>query len=569
MSFDWQTEEDNDWDEQEWRDKPVTAVSPKPPWRTILLITILLAVAAGFIYQQVNKRVASATSTAESDIFSTHNLLSQAAANHDAQLGKVVLSGRDLGWSRVQSNLLTEGLFYEYSGLRLMLPEDTAAFDPLSREDERFIELTLDPDLRGAELAYARDFVALTDDGLQTVTLQQTAVYRLGKTRWLLSPPMESFWGEWQTLELDNLTTIYPQRDEELLLELSADLQTLLTDACEKLPELNCSPNDTIQIRFDTNPESVLETADPANLYDGNLRLDLPTPTLIGLPIDSDGYEALRNAYGAKMVAALIGQSVGYDCCDHAPLFEAIVTYQLAELGLATWPETVETQAALAENGVHTDKLFPYWNSDDFSFIDDEDSVQLFGFVDFLLKEFLPQQTAVTILTQLESASSYQGWLGALADSDINNAVGLASLISREWWFYVLTQLEETAVSNPPIPFPAQDLQLSCTSNGRLSFTPSELSNSEIYRYQLENDSWTEELAYQGFGFFNPLPQDEGVILQLLENEAEQWQTVLWQNGVGVGIIDAENESSISLGQADPDGRFLLYYLLPSSEQDS
>lgn len=560
MSFEWQTEEDSDWDEQAWRDKPVTAVSPKISWRLILVIAILLAGAAGLIYQQINRRLNEATTTVESDIFAAHNLLSHAAANDDLQLGKTVLSGRDLGWSLVQSDLLSEGMLFEPAGLGLRLPEETAAFDPLSREDERFIDLTLDPDLRGAELAYVRDFLALTDDGMQTVTLQQTAVYRQGETRWLLAPPLEPFWGEWQTVELDKLTVIYPQRDEELLLQISADLQDLLKETCSELPELDCSLDVPVQIRFDTNPESLLETADPGNLYDGNLRLDLPTPTLVGLPIDNAGYGALLKAYGINMISALIGHSVGYECCDNAPMFQAIVTYQLSELGLAIWPVTVETQAALANAGVHSDNLFPYWNSDDFSLIEDENSDQLFGFVDFLVKEFAPHQSPLAILAQLNTAQAYQTWLRTLFGSDINAPFGLTDFITREWWFYAVTQSEETAVSNPPIPFPVQDLQVSCISNGFTS-PASGPPQTELYRYQLTNDQWTKEFSYGGLAFFNPMPQDDGVILQLVEiSESQQWQTLLWQDGTGIEMADAETDFSISLGQVDPNGRYLLYY---------
>ncbi|MCP4418501.1 MAG: hypothetical protein GY805_17930 [Chloroflexi bacterium] len=560
MSFDWQTDEDNNWNDREWRGKPETAVSSPPPWRNILLIVILLAISSTLIYQQVNKRLVAATTAVESDIFATHNLISKAAANNDAVLGKAVLSGRDFGWSRVQADLLSQGLFYEHAGLNLMLPEETAAFAPLSREDERFIELALDPDLRGAELTYARDFVALTDDGIETVTLQQTAVYRQGESRWLLAPPLEQFWGEWQTLELDNLTTIYPMRDEELLFQLSNDLQTLLAETCDALPNLDCAPDPPIQIRFDINPESLLETADLANLYDGNLRLNLPTPSLVGLPIDNDGYEALRQAYAVTLISALIGQSVGYDCCHHAPMFQAILTYQLSELGLAIWPVNAETQAALANSGVHTEMLYPYWNSDDFSLIYDEESQRLFGFVDFLLKEYASHETSLAILEQVNDVQEYQSWLRRMSGEDINVPFGLNDTISRNWWFYAMTQTEETTVSNQSISLPAQDLQISCIGNGFTSFD-SDSPETELHRYQFANDSWSEEFFYSGLAFFNSLPQDDGIILQLVEvSETQQWQTLLWRNGTGVEMSDEENALSISLGQVDPNGRYLLYY---------
>ena len=559
MSFDWQTEEDSDWDEDAWQEKPETAVSSKPPWRTILLVVLLLALAGGVIYQQIIRRLDNATSSVELDIFAAHNLMGRAAANQDVDLGKTVLSGRDMGWSLIQSDLIAAGFLYEHPGLRLVLPEDTTAYAPLSREDERFIDLTLEPDLNGAELLYARDFQALTDDGVETVTLQQTAVYRRGETRWLLSPPLEAFWGDWQTLELDGISFVYPLRDEALLLQLAPDLQTLLDETCQTLPELSCSTQNPVQIRFDTNPESLLETADPANLYDANLRLNLPTPTLVGLPVDNDGYEALRNAYGANMVSALVGQTVGYSCCRHAPMFQAVLTYQLSELGLTEWPVTQEIQAALANGGVHVEMLFPYWSSEDFFMLNDENSWQLFGFVDFLMKQHTPQETPLAILGQMINSNAYQSWLVSLSEETFGAPFGSVDTISRDWWFYALTQSETTAVSSQPISLPAQDLQVGCLGGSR--FNDVDFGQTSLYRHVLGNNSWIEELDHPGLAFFNPLPQDNGVVLQLIEEAEDQvWQTVLWRNGTGTVMMDPDDAYSISLGQVDPNGRFLLYY---------
>ena len=128
MSFDWQTEEDNDWDEQSWQEKPETAVSPQTPWRTILIILILLSVAGVIIYQQVTDRLDETTLAVESDIFASHNLLSRSAANLDGDLGKAVLSGRDKGWSQVQTNLIGNGLFYENPTFGLALTYATTSY---------------------------------------------------------------------------------------------------------------------------------------------------------------------------------------------------------------------------------------------------------------------------------------------------------------------------------------------------------------------------------------------------------------------------------------------------------
>lgn len=567
MSFDWQTEEEGGWDDQPWQEKPLLARSPKFPWRAIVVVAVLLAAVGVMVYRQVTRRIDEATTAVESDIFAAHNLLSRAAAGQDAALGKAVLSGRDLGWSQTQTDLLENGLFYQSPELGLRLPEDSTAFEPLFREDERFIDLIVAPDLNSAELLYARDFLALTEDGLETVTLQQTAVYRRGESRWLLSPPLEDFWGEWQTEELENLTVVYPERDTAVMVELIPMLQQLLADTCATLPELAC--RDPLRIRFDTDPESLLEVADPANLYDENLRLNLPTPTLVGLPIGKDGYEALRIAYGKNVVSALIGHSLAYNCCRHAPVYQAILTYQLSELGLSEWPMTPEMYAQLAADGVYTDVLFPYWGSQDFADLQDENGRYLFAFVDFLVQR---QMSPVVLIQSMDSRQNFSSWLGEVSESFLAPSLmaNPAQEISRDWWFFTMSQSEMLASAEQPIPLPAQDLQIICTDN--LDFSM-DLQESQLFRYELGSETWQEEYTSLGMAFFNPLPRDNGVILQLVQaTEDQYWETLWWHNGEATQVVTAEDVLSISLGQMDPNGRFLLTYtgleedMLPASQ---
>ncbi len=567
MSFDWQTEEDGGWEDPTWHEKPVVAKSPRPRWWTLVVVLVLLAVAGVVVYRQVNRRIDEATTAVESDIFAAHNVLSRAAAGQDADLGKAVLSGRDLGWSQTQTSLLAAGLFYEQPGLGLRLPEGDAAFAPLFREDERFMDLVVAPDLNSAELLYARDYLALTDEGLETVTLQQTAVYRRGQNRWLLAPPLEAFWGEWQTEALDNLTFVYPLRDEAVVLELIPLLQKLLADSCDIVTELDCATS--IQVRFDTDPESLLETADPTNLYNDNLRLDLPTPTLVGLPINNDGYEALANAYGKSVVSALLGDSLGYNCCRHAPVYQAILTYQLSELGLAEWPVTHETYVRLASDGVHTDLLFPYWSSQDFADTTDNNSHYLFGFIDFLVQRNVPP---TALIQSMERTQSYSSWLRNAVEAFMSPSLGSNSVeeLSRDWWFFAMTQSEVLSMAEQPIPLPAQDLQLICMNEFSQAM---DTQQSQLFRYELGSETWVDELASLGMAFFNPLPNDNGVILQLIQPSEEQyWATLWWHNGAGIELKPAEDAFSISLGQMDPNGRFLLTYtgideeVLPASQ---
>jgi hypothetical protein len=240
-------------------------------------------------------------------------------------------------------------------------------------------------------------------------------------------------------------------------------------------------------------------------------------------------------------------------------MFQALMVYQLSEIGLAHWPVTQQIQRDLANTGVHTELVFPHWNSRVFSSINDEESWQLFGFIDFLLKQHVPRASAMELMAQIIDARVYQSWLVSLTDELEYRSFSFDEIntISRDWWFYALTQSEATAVSSQPISLPAQDLQVGCAGGPAWE----EGMHTLLYRYQLANDTWEQEFDYSGLAFFNPLPQDNGVILQLIEVSEEQyWQTLLWQNGRSVELMNIDEIYSISLGQMDPNGRFLLSY---------
>src|SRR5690606_4111558 len=83
--------------------------------------------------------------------------------------------------------------------------------------------------------------------------------------------------------------------------------------------------------------------------------LELPAPTLVGLPVEGDaqmqaaGYEALRDGYARHILDAAIAQAVNWDCCDNALLFNILLEYQLGELEIADWPiDTADHQRVLA-----------------------------------------------------------------------------------------------------------------------------------------------------------------------------------------------------------------------------
>ncbi|MCP4362005.1 MAG: hypothetical protein GY796_28675 [Chloroflexi bacterium] len=550
-NFDWQTEDDSSW---ELNEQPAqeTAVSPSRSWRTLTLILLLGIVAATVIYGQFNRRIAAQTAVIEADILSTHNLINRAIAKNDREILSPLLSGRDLAWTHTQEQLFQQHLFYDRPPFGLHLAEEFSSGGNLTMDDPHFGGIIVASDLNAAELQVWQPYQ--TDEG-QPIMLAHTAVYRRGRSRWLLSPPEDAFWGDWQTLERPSLSIVYPARDAEIVERLADDLSDFIAQNCESIEGLTCDDDLKIQLRFDTDPQSLAAITDPAALYSANLRLNLPTPTLVGLPADDVGYEALQHGYAAPLLASLITADVGWHCCVHASLYQAIMEYELSRQGLRPWPVTAVTQAQVINNGVAPEMIFPYYLDKTFDNLADEDSWQLYAFVDFLMQGH-PHLESVALLEQLTTSLSFNRWLTDLFDMDRGQSSVLQESLSRDWWLFAHAQMLASQGTRP-ISYPEQDIQLSCVNQ------ISDMPQATLNRYLLDGEEWQVEHSMEGYIFINPLPQDDALVVQLIEFNEERWRTQLWQDGHSRDVLPAADDTFdmvLSLGQTDPDGKNLVVY---------
>lgn len=549
-NFDWQTEEDDEWDAEPFS-PPSPRLRRRFPWRMAVIIVGLLMLAGGVLYWQVGQRAAAANDAAEADLLSTYNLVNRVVAVQDVDLLSPLLSGRDMSWARDQEGLVAEGLFYDRAALGL-----TAVAPPpvLSIEAERPYTLTLSPNLDAAELTFTQPYLAEVTG--EEVVLAHTAVYRLGRERWLLAPPESEFWGEWQTTEAGGITFIYPERDAGLVERLAQDLAARLEEICQGEVDFACPPLSDLQMRFETGPASLQKVTDPTEIYARNLQLKAPAPTLAGLPLDEAGYEALLTGYTRLLAAAVIADGVGYECCDQAPLFQALLDYQLYRLGLRAWPVTRETYKQVATNDLGLFAIGGFWAANDFARLQEGEAWQAYAFVDFLATENRSLSPA-DLLRGLLAASSFNQWLMALSVESYDGAL-LQNGLAQSWWLYAQARLQETA-KPPSLSPPAQDLQLICTRPSPQGNNP---GHAELYRLHWQDGRWqvASELQFPGFIFFNPLPDDSGLVLQGIDYENDRWRTIIWQDGTGFDLPTGEVQISLSLGQTDPHGRYLLIY---------
>ena len=109
----------------------------------------------------------------------------------------------------------------------------------------------------------------------------------------------------------------FPERDEEVGRRLAADLESIVAAACNQIEGLLCSGEIKLYVNLVSNPQLLIDLIDPSSRLEDGPDIFLPAPTLIGVPADNTGYQALLRAYGERVVATFIAQSTGWICCHH------------------------------------------------------------------------------------------------------------------------------------------------------------------------------------------------------------------------------------------------------------
>jgi len=347
MSFDWQTE-DRDWEEREpprhGRPRPADlpplnealfdapeeaddgAAPARRGRRTLFLLAAaaLLVALAAVLYWQLERRAVAAQTRLTAEIAASHQTVLDAAARGDGELFVSFLSGRDRPWAEAQEKLVRDGRFVDRAAFGLaLLP--AAPISPT---------VSLSPDLRAAELTLPQAYEVAVGNGLtETVALQQTAVYRLGPDRWLFAPPDEAFWGETAVLVYRYLQITYPARDADVAEPLARDIDAALAELCRDVD--NCAQ---INLVLSTNPASFIAYDRPISTWTGGSEIVMPTPTLFGRPLDDAGQSALTRVYAARVISAAAANASGWQCCDDALFYGALLNAQLYRLGLRPWP---------------------------------------------------------------------------------------------------------------------------------------------------------------------------------------------------------------------------------------
>ena len=284
--FDWVTE-----DETEWPGEAAAEKRPKkrPSWQFPLIILVVLALTIGGLYSIINRRADAAEEAIKDDVRRTHELMLEAADEGDVELFTTFLSGANSRWLELQRETVDQKRFDETPWLGFRLDERPYRLD----------EVTLSPTLDEATVTYTRWYENGEMVGGE-FALQHTVIYRRGEDRWLLAPPVADFWGREITIRNAQLTLAYPERDETPARRLAGDLLSSLPQICDELRSGECPDGWRIEVQLDTGLETKIFPARIEGDFD-DLTLVLPTPSLLGVPLDGVGYDALLQSYQARL----------------------------------------------------------------------------------------------------------------------------------------------------------------------------------------------------------------------------------------------------------------------------
>lgn len=547
MSFEWKTEEEND---EQWQEQVADTARRSSPrrrhWLALLLTLVLAGSAAFLLYREGQQRIEESASLLEEDVLSSHRLGETAQAQGDLELFTTILSGRLPVWTQAQKERLEAGILYAQTARILGLE---SVVDGTSVP-----QVSFSPDLREATVTTEYAYLLPDRTISETVTLAQTTVYRQGTNRWLLSPPeAPHFWGPWRTRERAYVTLTYPTRDETIALRLARDLDEKVAEMCNRL---DCPDEFQVRVRLERAPYSLLPLLDPEAVLTGRRTVVLPTPTLVGLPIDEAAYEALFNGYARRLLTALMVDLGDWECCEDGLFQQALLYRQLVALGVAPEPLTPVKYLSLLDQVPDRQQL-QLWRREDDPVADPATiPAGVYAYLDFLLAR--QESDLFTLYSQLESVLAT--WI------DQKQLEGEA-----EWVAFLQRRVEraQAEVRMPPgLSWPDQDLLLLCTADADPS-EPSSAPATALYRYHPPSGEWTKErdVGHQ-FVMLTILPADDGFFLALQDFAAEadvfHIETYLERVGeepVFVAGSEENPEAIIPWWWGDPPGEGLLAYV--------
>lgn len=533
--FEWRTGEEGG-----WVDKP--RYSGRPPasqgrrwWVALLLLSLLGLAGTAVLYRQTMKRVEVATAQTEAEILNTHNLLMSAAENRDLDLFQTLLSGRDLEWVEQQFERVRRGAFVQ----RVLFDQiKSVSHGSISPTHTQALEIIIADDFLAAELTYPVSVVFNVGEGVEeTVTLRQTAQYRLGRNGWLYAPLDDAFWGQWEAVTFDRIHLIVSERDEPFAEKLGEQLNRLLEQLCQQ-PAYACAPDWRLLVRLERSEEIWDAVENDAYLLTPHIPFSLPTPTLLGLPTDQESEAAVQQLYQTAILTHAVVHLTGYQCCAQRSLFRLLVDLQLHEMAIRPFSQD-EALYIKAFNNWDETTLNRMWGR--FRHDSDQDRAQLATLVGFLHSQNSTLSVSHMLVALAGGNETIEQWLAALmGGSNVEKDLLLG------WEAHVFEQSGLGNLTTSFYPLPNDRLRLVCAQHNILT----------LNEYHFDTDSWETIYTLAGDSF------NSFYFMQNLANSA--WYSITEHSTTEGGTktelsIMREGERVLLLTLGDGEGYAYVY----------
>ena len=302
--FDWQTEERDQQEEKELL--VIVPPSRRKPGCVVLTLIIMLGVLSLFIWL-VNDTQSKAVAGVQEDVLRAFELQQQAVDEDDMELFSAMLSSNDPDWKWDQMRLFSENLVDDRRDLGLIgvsTPINQGKFD-------------LSPDLQVAELTFVRNYTFLKGSQENPeIELLHHQFFVLENGRWMRSPADAAFWGAWNKINGSYVELTYSERDSEFAKPLVEVIDSYVENLCKNVGtdnyfgEVFCEGGLSWQIKLGTDDQTLLDFFDATAVISSNFDFELPSPTLVGIPLNEKDLDFYLDFYSEpifqKMEDALL-----------------------------------------------------------------------------------------------------------------------------------------------------------------------------------------------------------------------------------------------------------------------
>ncbi len=293
--FEWQAED------TDLLNEPSRMVGKSKTFRKVWLITgliLLTAIMILFGLRYANQLQRQFAEELRQEVEASFDLWLKAVEQKDSELFVLLLTPEDWLWQRDQKQLFAQDLIAGRRFMSMSAREDDQVGKP---------QVMLSPDGQKATITFERAYTSFAEPTMP-VRLRQTVIFARQDANWRQFPLDEDFWGDWSEIKTEWLVLRYPARDAAIAERIGRQLELDLQAICvrENGPAWSaadvCSQLRPFALKMSTTPTSIatLDTAAGPLIIGPNF--EMPAPTLVGLPVDEQSFQAFYFGYTQRIL---------------------------------------------------------------------------------------------------------------------------------------------------------------------------------------------------------------------------------------------------------------------------